>query len=145
MFDFVRSLKEIKSELENPDVKTVVSDFEEQFELAMDDDLNTSLALAALFDFIKAINSFTAENNFGVNNAKEVMASVEKIDRVLGLLKFLEKPLPIAKEELDNLIQERETARKAGDFKRADEIRKQLKEKGIILEDSKAGITWKVV
>ena len=145
VFDFVRSVKAVTSDLENPDVKNVVSDFGEQFELAMDDDLNTPLALSVLFDFIKTINSYIAENNFGINNAKEALMAIEKADKVLGLLRYMEKPLPLPKEELDRMIQEREAARKAGDFKKSDEIRKQLKEKGIVLEDSKGGVVWKVV
>jgi len=144
IFDFVRSLNDVKSELNNPDVKMLVDSYTEAFELALDNDLSTPLALAALFELIKETNRLIADDDFGKENAKDVWMAIEKFDEVLGLLRYMEKPLPVPKEEIERLIKEREAARAAKDFKRSDEIRSQLKAKGIVLDDTKEGTVWKV-
>lgn len=144
IFDFVRSLNEVKSELNNPDVKLLVDGSTEAFELALDNDLSTPIALAVLFEMIKEVNKLIAANDFGKENAKDVRMAVEKFDEVLGLLHYIEKPLPMPKEDIESLIKERNAARAAKDFKRSDEIRSQLKTKGIILDDTKEGTSWKV-
>jgi len=144
IFDFVRSLNEVKSELNNPDVEQIVVNATNAFELALDNDLNTPQALSALFELIKETNKLIAANDFGKENAKEVRMAIGKFDEVLGLLSYMEKPLPISKDEIEKLIAERAVAKAAKDFAKGDAIRKQLKDKGIILEDAKEGTTWKV-
>jgi cysteinyl-tRNA synthetase len=144
IFDFVRSLNDVTSDLNNPDVKLLVDGSTEAFELALDNDLSTPIALAVLFELIRDVNTLIATDDFGKENAKDIRMAIEKFDEVLGLLHFMDKPLPMPKEEIDALIKERDTARAAKDFKRSDEIRSQLKAKGIILDDTKEGTTWKV-
>jgi cysteinyl-tRNA synthetase len=69
---------------------------------------------------------------------------MQDFDRVLGILQVKEKELPIPKEEIEKLIAERNEARKKKDFKKSDEIRAMLKEKGILIEDTDKGQSWKV-
>ncbi|VVB73831.1 Cysteine--tRNA ligase [uncultured archaeon] len=144
IFDFVRSLNEVKSELNNPDVEQLVVSATNAFELALDNDLNTPQALSALFELIKETNKLIAANDFGKENSNEVRMAINKFDEVLGLLYYMEKPLPMPKEEIEKLVSERAAAKAAKDFAKGDSIRKQLKDKGIILEDAREGTTWKV-
>jgi len=144
IFDFVRSLNEVKSELNNPDVEQIVVNATDAFELALDNDLNTPQALSALFELIKETNRLIAADDFGKENSKKVRMTIDKFDEVLGLLSYMEKPLPIPKEGIEKLIAERAAAKAVKDFAKGDAIRKQLKDKGIILEDAKEGTTWKI-
>ena len=106
----------------------------------MDDDINISGALSHIFDFAKEINTLLNENKIGKKDAKKIIQLMNDFDKVLGILDEKEE---ILNPELKKLINEREKARKEKNFKKADEIRNQLKEKGIILEDTKDGVRWK--
>ena len=113
--------------------------FVTKFEAAMDDDFNTADALAAIFELVKFANT-----NVNENSSKEFAAGLYeelfKLSDVLGLK--IEKKEEILDKEIEDLIQERQAARKAKDFKRADEIRDELLKKGIILKDTREGTTW---
>lgn len=102
--------------------------FVTKFEAAMDDDFNTADALAAIFELVKFANT-----NVNENSSKEFAAGLYeelfKLSDVLGLK--IEKKEEILDKEIEDLIQERQAARKAKDFKRADEIRDELLKKGI--------------
>ena len=111
-----------------------------RFEEAMEDDFNTADAIAAIFELVKYANTKVNE----VSSA----AFVEAISSMLltmadicGLI--LEVKEEILDEEIEALIQARQDARKAKDFAKADEIRNQLLEQGIILEDTREGVKWK--
>ena len=108
--------------------------FVTKFEAAMDDDFNTADALAAIFELV----------NVDENSSKEFAGGLYeelfKLSDVLGLK--IEKKEEILDKEIENLIQERQAARKAKDFKRADEIRDELLKKGIILKDTREGVKW---
>lgn len=111
----------------------------EKFESAMEDDLNTADAITAIFDLVKDINL-----NLDENSSKEVL------EKSLELLKKLTKVLGIMEEEreeisgdIEELIKKRNEARKNKDFARADEIRDELKNMGIEIEDTRSGTTWK--
>ena len=108
----------------------------------MDDDLNISGALAVVFDFVKEINTLMMENKIGKNNSTEIINLMNDFDSVLGVLQEKEGKLS---HELKKLIDEREKARKEKDFAKADKLRNELKEKGIILEDTKEGVRWKKI
>ncbi|MBN2566981.1 cysteine--tRNA ligase [Candidatus Woesearchaeota archaeon] len=110
------------------------------FRNAMDDDLSISEALAAVFSFMKGVNKLLQDGKLSKADAKEVRAQMERFDIVLGILDFEEVTIGAAVEAL---IEEREKARVARDWKTADRIRDELKEKGIILEDGKTGVRWK--
>lgn len=110
-----------------------------KFEAAMDDDFNTADALAAIFELVKFANT-----NVNENSSKEFAGGLYeklfKLSDVLGLK--IEKKEEILDKEIEDLIQERQDARKAKDFKRADEIRDELLKKGIILKDTREGVKW---
>ena len=120
------------------------ADLEEKFRAVMDDDFNTAGALGVLFDGVKMVNTYLKENETldpAVLGAAETFFL--KIDSVMGLL-----PSETADEgeealEIEKLIAERNEARKNKDFKRSDEIRDELAERGIILEDTPDGTKWK--
>ena len=113
--------------------------FVTKFEAAMDDDFNTADALAAIFELVKFANT-----NVNENSSKEFAAGLYeelfRLSDVLGLK--IEKKEEILDKEIEDLIQERQAARKAKDFKRADEIRDELLKKGIILKDTREGVKW---
>ena len=114
--------------------------FVTKFEESMDDDFNTADALAAVFELVKFANTNVQEGSSKefTGHTLEVMT---KLCDVLGLT--LEKKEEILDEEIENLIAERQAARKAKDFARADEIRGLLLDKGIELKDTREGVKWK--
>ena len=114
--------------------------FVADFERAMDDDFNTADAGAAIFDLVKFINSNTdAESSTEYLN--ELFTLLVKLTDVLGLI--VDKKEEILAEDIEKLIEERQAARKAKDFARADAIRDELLAKGIILKDTREGVQWK--
>jgi cysteinyl-tRNA synthetase len=113
----------------------------EKFIEAMDDDFNTADAIAALFDMVREFNVNINENS----SRKVITKTIElllELGKVLGFFgKF--KQGELLDEEIQRKIEERQQARKARNFALADKIRDELKEKGIILEDTPAGVRWK--
>ena len=118
------------------DIKSYVNKFEE----AMDDDFNTADAIAAVFELVKYANSnITSDNSKAV--IKEVKDTIVKLCDVCGIIARPAKEM--LAEDIEKLIEERQAARKAKDFARADAIRDELLAKGIILEDAREGVKWK--
>ena len=105
----------------------------------MEDDFNTADAIAAIFDLVKYTNTQTDENS-----SKEYLQSLldrlVKLADVLGLI--VDKKEEVLDEEIEKLIEERQAARKAKDFARADAIRDELLAKGIVLKDTREGVKW---
>ncbi|MBC8591609.1 cysteine--tRNA ligase [Wansuia hejianensis] len=118
-----------------------IEGFRKEFVNAMEDDLNTADAIAAIFELVKYSNTRLREdsNNILIKKSYEIL---NEITNVLGILSKKEE---ILEEEILNLIEKRTEARKNKDYKLADEIRDSLQEKGIILEDTKDGVKWKRV
>ncbi len=117
-----------------------------QFEEALDDDLNTAEALAAVYEYIRAMNTALDENQFQDENRWDAARVLEVFDRVFDVLKpsaANEAKEGLSDSEIEGLIAERNEAKKARNFKRSDEIRNELLEKGILLEDTKDGVRWK--
>ncbi|MCI7329592.1 MAG: cysteine--tRNA ligase [Lachnospiraceae bacterium] len=114
--------------------------FTTQFEKAMDDDFNTADAITAIFDFVKFLNTNTDENS-----SKAYLTglhdSLWRLADVLGLI--LDREEENLDDEIEELIQERQDARKNKDFAKADEIRDKLLAMGIVLEDTREGVKWK--
>ena len=128
--------KDASEELEHL-IKTLQTCFGE----AMDDDLNVSVALASLFDFVRDVNNLIDANALSKTEAAKVYALVADFDRVLGVIpKLQEETLP---PEAQGLIKKREEARKAKDWRTADDARAQLKVMGIVIEDTPQGVRWK--
>ena len=113
--------------------------FTAKFEEAMDDDFNTADALAAVFELVKFANTKVSEASSG-EFASALLAQLVKLCEVLGLI--VDKKEEILDKEIEDLIAERQAARKAKDFARADEIRNELLAKGIILKDTREGVKW---
>jgi len=111
------------------------------FEAGMDDDLNTSVALAAVHELTREVNTALAKRGLREENKREVIAAINRIDSVLNV--FGDQQPQILDDEIQKLIDERQEARHRRDFDRGDEIRDQLAARGIILEDTKDGVRWK--
>ena len=112
----------------------------EEFEKAMDDDFNTADAIAAIFELVKYANT-TATAESSKEYLRGLLDRIVKLGDVLGLI--LDKKEELLDADIEKLIEERQTARKAKDFVRADAIRDELLEKGIILKDTREGVQWK--
>ena len=111
--------------------------YEQAFDASMDDDFNTADAIAAVFDLVKYANTCAKEES-----SKAFLDTLRKrIQDLCGILGIItEKKAELLDEEVEHMIEERQAARKAKDFARADEIRGLLLEKGIILEDTREGV-----
>jgi cysteinyl-tRNA synthetase len=138
IWDCYDKLLSVSAPKHNPDVHKRIDQLKKEFTDAMDNDIDTPPALAALFEFVKDVNVMM--ENLSSEDGKALREAFEDVDKVLGILKKKEKPLP---KELQNLINERERAREAKEWKKADELRDKLREQGIILEDSAQGVRWK--
>ncbi len=114
--------------------------FVADFERAMEDDFNTADAIAAVFDLVKFANSNT-DSESSAEYLGKLFDLLVKLTDVLGLL--VDKKEDILDEDIEKLIEERQEARKAKDFARADAIRDELLEKGIVLKDTREGVQWK--
>jgi cysteinyl-tRNA synthetase len=128
------------------DEKAVLSKLIEQvqtgFEEALDDDLNISVALANLFNFVREVNRLCDEEKLSKERAKEVHDLMLRFDAVLGVIGEKSAEYGLS-EEAGRLIKEREKARKERDWKKADEIREQLNAMGITIEDTPQGVKWR--
>ncbi len=122
-------------------VKKAVEKAKKKFESAMDDDLNTSLAFAALFRFVRSANALLAKGAVGKRDAKAALDLLRKIDSVFAVMDF-EQKAEISKEDLQ-LIKKREALRKEKKWAEADKIRERLGRKGILLDDTAKGTKWK--
>jgi cysteinyl-tRNA synthetase len=139
--DFVARLQEVEGPAPwDRELHKKTRDTVKEFEERMDDDLDTPRALAAIFELVNKTNRAMEGGTASRENLHEIYDAFMKFDTVLGILEGKGKELP---EELAALIKEREEARKRRDFETADRIREELKEKGIILEDTPEGTRWK--
>ena len=110
------------------------------FETAMEDDFNTADAVSSVFELVKYANT-TANTDSSKEYLGKLLERITKLTDVLGLI--VEKEEELLAEDIEKLIAERQAARKEKNFQRADEIRNELLEKGIILEDTREGVKWR--
>jgi cysteinyl-tRNA synthetase len=119
------------------------------FERAMDDDLNTPKALASFFEFQRKVNRMVDSGRLTKGDYRVVSESLEEVDSVLGVLEpWAAEPRSSGPEgapsaEVEALVQERELARKAKDYARADAIRDELKRRGVDVQDTAGGPVWR--
>jgi cysteinyl-tRNA synthetase len=139
--NFVRRLHDTDGKDSDRKVATLIAKAQACFRGSMDDDLNIGIALASLFDFVRDINNLLAANLVSKAEAADVGGLMMSFDAVLGVIGKVEveEALP---SDIDALVQKREQARKAKNWKEADAIRTQLKGMGIVLEDTAQGIRW---
>ncbi len=114
-----------------------------RFEQSLDDDLNTAEALGAIFEFIRDTNTAMDQGEFRQGNVAAAQDLLARFDGVFDVLRPTVAAGSLTDAEVDARIAERNAARKSRDFAKADQIRKDLLEKGIILEDAKDGVRWK--
>jgi cysteinyl-tRNA synthetase len=135
--------------------QTRIARAETDFDAALGDDLNTAMALAAVFDLVRDVNTSMDKGEFKQQDATRAIAAMEKFDAVLAVLAdddvaklqkmgFASGDAQMPREQVEALIEQRKAAKASRDFARADALRKQLTDSGIILEDSKDGtVRWK--
>ena len=145
-FEKLRSFEEKVSgdtmtEAERADFHEVILS-KQKFEASMDDDFNTADAIAAVFEIVRISNS-TVNKTSTLSYIKHTLSVLSKLCDVLGIK--TERKEVILDEDIEKLIESRTEARKNKDFKRADEIRNELLELGIVLEDTREGVKWKRV
>jgi cysteinyl-tRNA synthetase len=169
----VERLRDFKSRVEkaqlppgkNEKIHELVQATQAEMRAGMEDDLNTARALAAIFDMVREGNTAADRGELRQDDKAPLMAALDQFDEIFAVIKdddtekiaratewakahgLLEgSQLPasvISDKEVDDLIAERNNAKKSRDFARADAIRKQLTEAGIVVEDTKDGIRWK--
>ena len=114
-----------------------------EFSASLDDDLNTAEALAAVFEYVRDANTAMDSGGFRAANAAEALDFLKRFDGIFDVLKAAEQSGQLSDADVEALIAERAAAKKARDFARSDQIREQLLEQGVVLEDTKAGARWK--
>ncbi|MBE5936133.1 MAG: cysteine--tRNA ligase [Lachnospiraceae bacterium] len=115
-------------------------EFSNRFDTAMEDDFNTADAISIVFEMVRVANAKVTSDN-SKEFIESVKGTIDVLCDVLGIETKVEKE--ILAEDIERLIEERQAARKEKNFARADEIRNELLEKGIILEDTREGVKWK--
>jgi cysteinyl-tRNA synthetase len=125
------------------------------FEAGLADDLNTAVALAAIFDLVRDVNTAIDRGEFRRQDAPQILTAMKKFDQIfaviedhdetrLSALGFGSSGDAISAEQIDALVAERQEARKQRNFKHADELRQELADRGILLEDTRdGGVRWK--
>lgn len=147
----LKRIKDFVYELENRSFLPTETDVaggliieaERAFREGMEDDLNVSAALTGLFDLIRSVNPLIQKKKIGAGEAKSLLDFVYRVDEVLAVLP--ERRDQELSDVLRAKIEEREQARKARDWAAADRLRRELLDAGIVLEDTKDGVRWKIV
>ncbi len=144
LYDFIDRLDGVKKPRGGENIEELLEKTRKDFENAMDDDLDTGKALAAVFNLVREVNTLINRHGLDKAGAEKVENLMTDIDEVLGVISGLQRGGEVKlSEEIEELIKKREKARKAGDWKTADTIRDRLREVGIILEDTPKGVKWK--
>jgi cysteinyl-tRNA synthetase len=145
----VASLRAFRARLEearteagsNPALRAVAARALEEFTSGLDDDLNTSVALAAVHNLSREVNTALDNHQLRADDKTDLLALIARFDSVLNIFGHTEREMLDA--EIQALIDERQEARHRRDFARGDEIRDELAARGIILEDTRDGVRWK--
>ena len=144
--DFLARVEAVKGGSAHPEIDSRVARAREEFRAHISADLNVPGAQGVIFELVRDMNAAMDQRQVGEADARVIREAFEAFDLVLGVLALRRaedaKP-PVPAEEIDALIEARREARRARNFARADEIRKDLEARGIILEDSATGTRWK--
>lgn len=144
LYEFVDSMRELENHAGEADIsktEELILAVEKGFEEAMDDDLNVSGALGAVFEFIREINRLNSKGYLGKESAAAVISAIRRFDAVFGILE-LKKEAAIP-EEIIEIAQAREKARNDKNWAESDRLRDELKSKGYVILDSKDGFKLK--
>jgi cysteinyl-tRNA synthetase len=114
-----------------------------EFEESLDDDLNAAEALAALFEFVRDANTAMDAGEFRADNTALALDLLDRFDRIFAVLEPTQGAGGLSDPRVEQLVQERAAAKKARNFARSDQIRQELLDAGIVLEDTKDGARWK--
>jgi cysteinyl-tRNA synthetase len=133
------------------DVTSAATRLSGDFAAALRDDLNTSAALAAVHGFVRDVNVAVEEGRLGPGDRERAAAALREVDAVLGVLHQEDwaaaaetaAPPGLAETEIESLVAEREAARQSRDFRRSDAIRDQLRDGGVMIEDTASGPRWR--
>jgi cysteinyl-tRNA synthetase len=138
--DFRSNVEAARTTHDNKAVKVSVDRAVAGFEAGLDDDLNISPSLGALFDFVREINAVMAEGGLSSGDRDLVLKTLKRFDSVVGVIYVGGEEID---EDIQAMIDRRIEAKKKKDFATADSIREDLLKRGIILEDTPAGTKWK--
>jgi cysteinyl-tRNA synthetase len=144
--DFLARLESLPARPASAAVVERLAAGRQAFGEAIASDLNTSGALAAVFDLVRELNTAIDAGELGADDGKAIKETFDQFDRVLGVLalrKAEDEHPPVPVEEIERLITARRDARLARNFAEADRIRKELDGRGIILEDTGSVTRWK--
>ncbi|MDD4358140.1 MAG: cysteine--tRNA ligase, partial [Smithellaceae bacterium] len=138
---FIYRLQVVDNQTQNdPDVDQTIYDLHHDFEKALDDDINISGALAALFGFIGKINVHLANGRISGPDVRKIIKALETINEILGIMDVGEQTLH---RDVAELVQRRDAARKAGNWQEADSLRNRLSALGVEVLDSHQGTIWR--
>jgi len=144
--DFLARLESATGDGVNPAVTAMAEKATAAFRAAIESDLNTAGALAAVFDLVREVNAACDARQVSAADAAAVSRAIDDMDRVLGVVSLrraedARPPVPV--DEIERLIEDRRAARQRRDFAAADGIRVSLADRGVLLEDGPAGTRWK--
>jgi cysteinyl-tRNA synthetase len=146
LMDFLVRLDAVPARESNSQIANLLQEARTAFGEHIDADLNTAAAIGVMFDLVRSLNSAIDNGELGASDVSAVRETFEQFDRVLGILSLRraedDRP-PVPVEEIDRLIGARRAARLARNFSEADNIRKDLEARGILLEDTGSTTRWK--
>jgi cysteinyl-tRNA synthetase len=139
--DFKRRIEDTETaQGESGGVAALAREAANGFREAMDDDLNTPRALAEIFELVRKVHTILDEGSITGAEREEVLRVLDDFDSVFGVIGTADTALA---SDLSRMVEERDAARRQGDYVTADRIRKELERKGIVLEDTEKGTRWK--
>ena len=144
--DFLARLDDVSGDGSHPHIQEAIEAARKAFNEALEHDLNTAAALAAVFDLVRDVNAAIDARAISTAESGDVQRAIEDFDRVLGVISLrraedAQPPVPV--EEIEQLIEDRKAARHRRDFAAADRIRDELADRGVLLEDNPSGTRWK--
>lgn len=139
--DFIHRLRTVQDITEHPEVEALIRESALRFKAALGDDINTSAALAALFDLIREANILLDKNQLGKIEAAEILRLLESWNQVLAIFPLQEEES--VPEHLSQLLQKREEARRGRNWRLSDELRDKILAEGYLIEDTPAGVRLK--